>query len=1182
MSCDDNQDSSLLEADTSARTAALDPTRSFIIDAPAGAGKTELLTQRFLRLLTCVDAPEEIIALTFTNKAAAEMRDRIIGSLREAQINRDCAGDLAPHKQTTRHLANAVLVHDRARGWQLLQQPGRLRIMTLDALSARIARQMPLLSRFGTQPAVAADPGRYYEQAVRNTLDQLEDGTEASDTIAQALTYFDNDAGRLQRMLVSMLARRDQWITKAFRHRDTNVLQQDVCLALHALVANRLNDTVVRIPAARQQTFMAAARYAAGLSPKSPVSLLRDWQTPLTNDPADLPYWRAVAELFLTKNNELRSLYRAPIEIAGSKHQAQRQVLLDTITDLSATGDAPILAAVRELPEPTLRSSDADLVANLARLLHLAYAQLWLVFNREKVVDFGEIVMHSVQALSAEEASGEVRERLDYSLRHLLVDEFQDTSPLQVELLAQLTTGWEDEPDRSIFLVGDPMQSIYRFRKADVGLFLRVRKDGLGNIRPTPLQLYRNNRSHPEIIDWVNTTFSRVFAPADDIIRGAVRYQPCVAGKSADPSAGVTIHPVINGDVDPDTGDSAPKSFADEREASIIVDLIRSARSANPEGTVAVLVRARPHLDALVLQLQNADPRIPFRAVEIDPLAGRQIVQDLVSLTWALHYPGDRVHWLAILRAPWCGLTLADLHHLAADDHDQTLWSLMQDESRLARLSDDGRARLLAIRQSLAAAYAAQGLQRSRRWVEGVWHAIGGPACLRDTTDVQDVEAYFQLLDTLDVRGALDLDCLDDALSKLYAAPDTNDASAHVQLMTIHKSKGLEFDTVIVPGLHKTPPHDGHTLLLWDTLLLDKDGQEHLLVAPAPPQGQPDDLPTPYTLLRTLERTRAQNEDRRVLYVAATRAIRHLHLIGTANQGTKYEKTASETSLKPPAITSLLSPLWPIVCDQFAKSAALPLSAHPASRMNAAAFVPELVRTATPHYPMANKDVPESLSVEHLEDHEDPYASSLDMDIGTLVHQYLEAIASDGLELWPKERLQPLRPRFVQSFRRLGHEEAASGEAADMVYNTLLRALTDPGSRWILGNHAQAGCEVPLSSLEAPCGLAGALGEADHPNADETPLVRHHVIDRTFVENGIRWIIDYKTLRLAKDHPEPSLEALLREKAESYRPQLSRYATLFAHEAQQGLLIRTAIFFPAHGKLITFENELEGNDHARQ
>ena len=1136
----------LLADDRAARLAALDPMRSFIIDAPAGAGKTELLTQRFLVLLTCVDEPEEIIALTFTNKAAAEMRERIMHSLISATQPADPAAP--PHKQTTRRLACAVLERNEHRQWQLLQQPDRLRVMTLDALSARIARQMPLLSRFGTQPAITNDATPYYEQAARNTLDLLEANTPESETVAQALAYFDNDANRLQRMLVNMLARRDQWLKHAY-DTDPASLQNDVGNVLRELVGHRLDDIARRITPARQQTFMAAARYAAELSPESPIHTLAHWNTPLDGNPDNLPYWRSLADLFLTGKNELRKIYQKPINLTGAAHQAQKQVLLDAIADFATTGDGSALAEIRTLPDPWLDDAATDIVTHLALLLRLANAQLWLVFIREKTVDFGEVAARAYAALGDDDTPSAIRERLDYRISHLLVDEFQDTSPLQVDMLTRLTNGWEHEPHRSVFLVGDPMQSIYRFRKADVGLFLHIRQHGLGKLRPEPLRLYLNNRSHPEIVDWVNQTFDGVFAPTDDIMVGAVTYAPSVPNKGTSPQSRVSIHPIISAKSDPDTGDTAPKSLADDREAATMLELIRSARSENPDGTVAVLVRARSHLDALVSQLQQA--ALPFQAVEIDALAARQCVQDLVSLTRALHHPGDRVHWLAILRAPWCGLTLADLHTLAADDHQQTLWSLMQDENRLNALTKDGNARLHPIRQAFAEAYAQRGLQRPRRWVEGVWRAIGGPACLMQPADINDVAAYFQLLDGLEDHGALDLSRLDEALERLFATPDARPDSHHIQLMTIHKSKGLEFDTVILPGLHRTPPPDDKALLLWDNSLLASDGREHLVVAPAPPAGRAESpTPTPYDLLRSLERARRLNEDKRVLYVAATRAIRRLHLLGSVSRDRKSDDPAM---LTPPAASALLAPLWPALESTFvaaARKTAAPLP--PAIQIDTANFIPKLIRVIAP--PTVPTLPPPVMPTIH-EDTTSLFNGTLEMDIGTLVHQYLEIIARDGLATWHSARLNTLRKRFKQYFRDLGHEPEEIDAAADIVHDTLQNAVSTDVGRWILGPHDDADCEVPLSSppLEPDSSHHGA------------PEYQRHVIDRTFIADGTRWIIDYKTLRL---HQHEHIEATLEAKAESYRAQLKRYAALYAHEAAAGLAIRTVIFFPAHGKLI--------------
>ncbi|MFN5724228.1 MAG: UvrD-helicase domain-containing protein, partial [Betaproteobacteria bacterium] len=137
----------LLALDSHNRLSALNTNESYIVKAPAGAGKTELLTQRVLALLATVDEPEEIVALTFTNKAAAEMRDRVVSSLRRSASGQP---PVEAHKITTYELGRKVLERDAARQWHLLEHAGRLQITTIDALCGQLARQMPLMARMGS------------------------------------------------------------------------------------------------------------------------------------------------------------------------------------------------------------------------------------------------------------------------------------------------------------------------------------------------------------------------------------------------------------------------------------------------------------------------------------------------------------------------------------------------------------------------------------------------------------------------------------------------------------------------------------------------------------------------------------------------------------------------------------------------------------------------------------------------------------------------------------------------------------------------------------------------------------------------------------------------------------------------------------------------------------------------
>jgi ATP-dependent exoDNAse (exonuclease V) beta subunit len=691
-------------------------------------------------------------------------------------------------------------------------------------------------------------------------------------------------------------------------------------------------------------------------------------------------------------------------------------------------------------------------------------------------------------------------------------------------LLEKLTRGWMPDDGRTLFVVGDPMQSIYRFRKADVGLFLRVRERGIGDIRLGHLRLFRNNRSYPGIVDWVNAAFPSIFPADDSPEAGAVRYAASAATRPARPDSGVVVHPVIE----------RPGGDAIGEEARRVLAIIRAARREAPQESIAVLVRARSHLDALVAEIRRSAPDLRFQAVDIEGLDGRQHVQDLLTLFRALHHRADRVHWLALLRAPWCGLTLADLHALAADDKQSTIWQLMQDEARLAQLSADGQQRLRHVREVLRTAFAGRGRQHPRRWLEGVWLMLGGPRCLEAPEALPDVEAFFRLVDRLAAARNLDAETLAAHAAELYAPSDPlGDA---VQMMTVHKSKGLEFDTVILPGLHRETGGNDSSLLLWDEVA-GADGDEHLLVAPIKQKGADNGEPTVYDYLKKLEAERAAHEDERLLYVAATRAIRTLHLLGVA-----VADEAKDDGLKPPAAGTLLKLLWPGVAQPVfaAALAGQPEAEAPRPAIDPASFVPPLVRLRTVGLPETLAVIPEGqrpadnpLDLDGVES-----ALSLEASVGTLVHRCLELISKNGQKKGATVAFADLQPAYRRWLRGQGHSEAEADSGAAEVVAALETTMASETGRWLLADHPQGGAEQAWTSRD---------GEA----------VAHHVIDRSFVADGCRWIVDYKTVRLP--------EAELAQRAESYRPQLVRYAGLFAGDP---LPLRLAIYFPLQGKLV--------------
>jgi ATP-dependent exoDNAse (exonuclease V) beta subunit len=753
----------------------------------------------------------------------------------------------------------------------------------------------------------------------------------------------------------------------------------------------------------------------------------------------------------------------------------------------------------------------------LTELLPVAAAQLKVIFQREGKVDFTEVAHAASVALGTRDKPTDLAFSLDCRIEHLLVDEFQDTSQSQFELLEKLICEWQPGDGRTLFLVGDPMQSIYGFREAEVALFLKARDHGVANIRLIPLELSVNFRSNAGIVNWVNTALGAAFPTEEDMFRGAVTYRKSVAFGEGHPSSAVEIHP------------SFDKEWRSEAEK--IINIIRKSRRDNEGGTIAVIVRSRTHLPAIVNALRASNEK--FMAVEIDRLGTRSVVQDLLSLTAALLHFGDRKAWLSLLRAPWCGLTLADLQSLVGSDFQSAIWDLLNDESRMEEISAEGRTRIDRIKPVLAAAIAQRGRLPLRRWVEATWIALGGPACLEDATGLEDAAAYLDLLEAsasgMDLR---DPDRFFDDVDGLFARPDAL-SDGKLQLLTIHKAKGLEFDTVILPGLGRYSQADAPRLLLW-LEYIDRSENSQLLLAPIKESGTDSD-PT-YAYLRKIRAAKAANESMRLLYVAATRARSNLHLLGHT------EIDLKSGTVKEPDSRSLLKRFWPAASSTFENAAALhrrtmvekpevlPLSPPgiPLRRLSAswrAVPTPPDIDWQ-PSALIANPD--EDTSRDHVTF---DWATDLQRHVGIVVHAMLQnAIDEDGFETRSSTIAAAL------SAHGLSGERLREGTLR--VEKALRATATDPRGRWILRRHMEDQREYSL------CGLVGGR-------------VRHFTLDRTFVDDaGIRWIIDYKT----GSHEGGNLEAFLDNEQARYRPQLENYRLLMSRLDSRR--IRLGLYFP--------------------
>ena len=1166
--------------DTAARQRALDPHESFIVQAPAGSGKTELLTQRYLVLLAQATHPEEVVAITFTRKAANEMRERVLGALDTA---RNKPRPDSAHKASTWDLARVVIERDITLAWQLNANPSRLRIHTIDSFCAWLTRQMPYLSRFGVPPSATEDAERLLRDAARNTLAHLEEKGPWSVAVERLLRHLDNNHPKAVELISQMLARRDQWLrhlADGSDHAGRRARLEATLLAINCAALERIASLA---PGELSQEIATLARYACSHLAAQPAHAIHACATLATWPGAmqeQRTHWQGLAALLLTDKGKWRKVVNIntgfpPKEKNGNRtDNAQREEMKQRMTALleKLCNHEAFQAAIAELallPAPTYDEASWEVVEVLSEVLMLAVAELKLEFTRRGEADFTEIGQGASRALGTTESPTDLALHLDYRIRHLLVDEFQDTSVSQHELLAKLTAGWQAGDGRTLFVVGDPMQSIYRFRQAEVGLYLRARHEGIGGVRLTPLALSVNFRSQRGIVDWVNNTFAQILPTEENIAVGAVPYAPAVASHPVDPGLAVYVHAFAEFDPEESTNASMARGprLDPIAEAQRVVELVTAARTHNPQGKIAILVRTRAPLARIAPLLKQAGHA--FRAVEIELLAERPVVQDLLALTRALTHLADRVAWLAILRAPWCGLTLADLVALRSNEYVQespsqpplpyvgegggegenqlspqtnsspTIWELLNNEARLTHLSTETRQRIDKLRAILTTTLAMRGRARLRQIVEGAWLALGGPACVEAPTDLEDARVYLDLLDELEEGGDItDSARLAEQVSELYAQPDVT-ASDTLQLMTIHKAKGLEFDTVILPGLGSPPRHDDPPLLRWmETPHSGGAGYPaDLLLAPIRETGGEHDLL--YNYLGRLEKDKSRFEAGRLLYVAATRAKRALHLLGTVKRDKGDE-------IKAPPANSLLALLWPVIHEEFI--AALDNNVEPApiaAPTYPAGNLRRLVAgwQAPPLPPAVTWTAGAALPVpEGSPEVEFDWASETIRHVGSVVHRTLQLIGREGVARWPLQRIEALTPGFRLALARQGVPETKLDQAVQRVHEALRRTLGDTKGAWLFDpQHSEAKSEFALTLIE-----------------HGKPVTS--IMDRSFVDTkGIRWIIDYKT----STHEGGGLDAFLDREQERYRGQLERYAAVL--RKLDNRQIRLGLYFPLLG-----------------
>ena len=1077
-------------SDQSVRARLLNTDESFCVTAPAGSGKTSVLTQRILALLSKVEKPEQLLAITFTRKAAAEMKSRVLEALEAAKQQKKATSE---HEQLTIDLAVQAIEHSRQTGWEIHAES--LNIKTIDGLCGYLSRGMPLLSGLGGSVGLVEDPEPFYREAVEGLYAQLSNDNDYAESLRALLLSFDNNWQRLSELLLDLLSRRADWLRElgqhispqqseaTVRHNIARNIESRLAIATESISTAQLN-TVKNL--AMRAAARVASTYAEGTNSSQTIPICPEGDFSLEPAADNLKYWQWLCRLILKGDDNVRGRLTVS-EGFGPDAKPDKQVMSDF---LSLVAENPVLhqifVEVKALPLLENGLDDWQGVLHLSRVLPLLSAELLTVFQKYSQVDYAHIAIAAEDALGPDDMPTDLALRLDYQISHILVDEFQDTSLSQFRLLTRLCRGWQEHNSdptltkRTLFLVGDAMQSIYGFRHANVSLFVQAATDGVAGIPLTNLALIMNFRSQAGLVSWVNTHFEPLLPESADLRLGAIPQTKAEAHQETSVESAVQIH------VYPDDR---------TREADAVASRIRTLRENEPDSSIAVLGRSRPALQPSVQALLAAN--LEINGSDLTALDKRPAISDLLSLCRYLANPADRVAYVALLRSPLCGITAGDLELTSRALFNEAGASGSADFPNQG-LSNDGAMRLEHLQTCLTWAEFKRDRLDIAVWIELTWLKLGG-ALASDDSDLSDAEAFFTKLRSLERVGqGFDINALERWAADSFSGSEKDQGA--IEVMTLHKSKGLEFDHVFIVGCGQRDRSSDRALLHWH-----RDPENGFLIAARPEDKKSRGL---YNYLHWMQKTREGYEAIRLYYVGITRAKVSCWISGTR----------PSTTWPPEPGNSVFGQLCEVASGSCRYHDPIVVDSEDEPQSKPHLTLSRLTRDSIEQLNPADKPTEANGGTGVGASNDLTFANNLGARrFGTVLHRGLELLAEmqELPEHCPDEIIRAMRFGLTQ----LSADDSVAGDELELLKEDLNRVLSVPMARWALQRHEDAHSELEFW-LE-----------------DEQ---RQIIIDRTFIDtsSGVRWVIDYKTSSPTADQDN---ETFLQDQAERYRAQLQQY-----------------------------------------
>ena len=1029
--------------------------------------------------------------MTFTKKAAGEMRHRIHAALDRAQSPKPPE---QAHQQLTWRLARAVFQHAMRLHWPIDRIANQLTIMTIDACCQHFLSYAGPTYKAYSQFTLHPQPQLFYTDVIARFIKRYchhRDARHYHDFSALLLDQY-HDYRQVERLLLDALANREKWLRLTLEAKSQNhqqMLSRNVqrCQAAH--LETLLDHFDHRFLISLEKTLSSIAHF------NSLIDLPSDFDLLGRQSPAcwSLTEWRTFVQLICTKSGQWR---RRLNQTNGIANQASLKQLSEVdqhdylhhrdnlYHHIETLRQHPVLSIklleTLEIPVLTNPETEWRSLEPLLAIMPSLVAFLQMEMESQKTTDFSGINLKLLSALLDEQHAPALTLQIYQHYQHLLIDEFQDTSVSQFQIFELAFAPWQGEPNRSLCLVGDPMQSIYRFRQAEVKLFFQAQRDGFCGMALEPLHLTQNYRSSQTLIDNLNCCFQKLMTPRYNTFHPAQAVSDHV-------NSGLFWH-----DVQPDCS-----------QTQAVCDQIKRLSSDYPEQSKCLLVRSRTQLRSLLPALQkNA---ISYTGVGIHSLGHSQSVLDLFCLMCLPLDLTDRRSWVGFLNSSAVALPMTDIHRLC-QPKNAVIWDNMN--SQIDALTDQGQLIITRIRPILSQYLSQYGRKSLSQLAQYAWHQLGGDFACPNEEDHEHCLLFIDLVRELEQSSQLVTQVSLSELLLTYPEQSTSSSEHDVQIMTIHKSKGLEFDIVLMPYLESPSPLSTKPLLDWT--FIPHQSQLHLIMHTHPRHKSFSSSVHRY--LRFVDKMAQHAEMERLYYVAFTRAKYQLHLFSLRKDTYPERSIMHQLSLalSQPGM-NLIKPIHTSRPDLEIRSSSTP----PVRRVIPADWKYPVVTSP----PFRQSKTDQAIGTLAIPSDLTETVRSSETDWGQLVHRCMEFM------LLPHVNTAVSQHKLIQLASLYALDLAKDHQSLAVLSNSLSKCFADPIFQWIK-QHASQQSMIETTLIHKSQRLR---------------------VDCAFIDpkTKILWVIDFKTYKMLEHIAHGQALSLPLHIEPGYLEQLQRYQTAY-------------------------------------